>query len=119
MYNRYMQTDFPHDEVAHVDYIPVTRKNENEEEYAPPAAEVTYSDDYVEPCSAAANDCNEVCEKNSENENFLSNLFKFDISKIDIESVFVILLAFFVLCDKTEDITNCIVLLVVLFLLGF
>lgn len=118
MYNRYMQTDFPHDEVAHVDYIPVTRKSENEG-YAPPAAEVSYSDDYAEPCGVDKNDSGEVCEKSSDSDNFLSNLFKFDFSKIDIESVFVILLAFFVLCDKTEDITNCIVLLVVLFLLGF
>lgn len=117
MYNRYMQTDFPHDEIAHVDYVPITRKNE--EEYAHPSDSEMYSDDYAEQCGIQKAGNEEICEKTSGNDNFLSNLFKFDISKLDIESVFVILLAFFVLCDKMEDSTNCIILLVVLFLLGF
>ena len=116
MYNRYMQSEFAEDSAPRIDYIPVIRHDECEQ------CEVREPEFEELSCQSAEDDIisaqkQDISEPAKPKEGFLSGLLNF--KDFNLETVGVVILALFLMCDKPEDATNCILLLVLLIMLGF
>ena len=122
MYNRYMQSSFAGDTTAKIDYIPVIRHEPCETCEEPTEQQVDKQEETVQESIQNAEEITvskeqTVSENTKSKESFLGNLLNF--KDFNIETIGVIVLALFLLCDKPEDSTNSIILLVLLVLLGF